>query len=152
LKPKIEKLGFSDFNKIFWLWVQYMEIFLLCFSKVFILLILMMSVFEIKHTRTFWTIEYLLEGIWKFILKKYFKTNMRIYTEIGEWKQQVFLSIGHVWIHSSSKIWMPQLYFLSLHKIYLLSTTNFILFHCINNIYFKHGLHTFLIIVHVDAI
>jgi hypothetical protein len=37
-----------------------------------------------------------------------FKTNVRIYTNFDEWKQPVLLSIRHFWIHSSSRIWMPQ--------------------------------------------
>jgi hypothetical protein len=41
-------------------------------------------------------------------LHKSFKTNVRIYTNFDECKQQVLLSIKHVGIHSSSRIWMLQ--------------------------------------------
>ena len=44
----------------------------------------------------------------KSIAHKSFKTNVRIHTNFNEWKQYVFLSIRHVWIHSSSRIWMLQ--------------------------------------------
>jgi hypothetical protein len=39
------------------------------------------------------------EEFWKSILLKYFKTNIRIYTNFDEWNQQVCVSKRHVWIH-----------------------------------------------------
>jgi hypothetical protein len=111
------RLEFSDFNKIFFVMSsKYGNLFMVSFWRFLYYLFtkvifeesyfeLEKSVFEMNHTCTFWTIEYIREEFWKSIQHKSFKTNLRIYTNFDEWKQQVLLSIKHIWIHSSSKIW-----------------------------------------------
>jgi hypothetical protein len=97
------------------MWFSPIQVYILIVTKYYLLHILdkifegscferEKSIFEMKHTCTFWTTKCL---FWKSILQKSFKTNLRIYTNF-EWKEQVLLSIRLVWIHSSSKIWMPR--------------------------------------------
>jgi hypothetical protein len=113
------RLGFSDFNKTFLLWVQYMEIYLWCFFEDFYITYSLKSflkghVLNLKSQFLRWNIlapfeqqNICREEFWKSILHKSFKTNVRISTNFDEWKQQVFPFFRHVWIHSSSRvIWM----------------------------------------------
>jgi hypothetical protein len=123
--------------RFFFIWILNMEIYLCHFFKDFYdnyslnsflkghVLNLEKLVFEMKLICTFRKIEYLRWEFQNSILHKSFKTHIRIYTNFDEWKQQVLLSIKHIGIHSSSKIWMPQplgvnrsCYFLLFLKLY----------------------------------
>jgi hypothetical protein len=101
---------------LFLLWVQNMEIYLWCVLKIFILLIHCWRVIFWTRKVSFWGEKYLhLLNNRMYVERSsenlhwqiFFNTNVRIYTSFDEWKQQV-LPIRYVWIHSSSRIWMPQ--------------------------------------------
>jgi hypothetical protein len=92
-------------TRFFLLWIQNMEIYLWCIliKKLYYLFIEAIfegSCFELKKVN-FWSETYLhllnyrifIEEFWKSTLQKSFKTNIRIYTNFDEWKQQVLLSM-----------------------------------------------------------